>query len=281
MQAKLNLSGRTVLITGAARGIGEGVALRAAAKGARLSLVGIEPERMEALAQRIRSEHGSDVLVAHADVRDRAALDQATAGTVEALGGIDVVVANAGVETAGSLAAMDPAEFQRVIDVNLIGVFHTLQSTLPHVVERSGHLLPIASAAAVSHAPAMGPYAASKAAVEALANVLRQELAGTGTTVGCGYFTFLDTDMVRNGFERPAAQAVRGRMPGPIAKVYPLDGALDAIIEGIENRSRVVAYPRWVKAIIATHGFTQPLVERMVGEEAAAAIRSAETQPPP
>jgi NAD(P)-dependent dehydrogenase (short-subunit alcohol dehydrogenase family) len=281
MSEKLNLSGRTVLITGAARGIGEGVALRVAAKGARPALVGIEPELMEAVAARIRSEHGVDVFVAEADVRDRAAVDRAVSGTVEALGGIDVVVANAGIEVAGSISAIAPEDFQRVIDVNLMGVFHTLQATLPHVLARNGHLLPIASAAAVSHAPAMGPYAASKAAVDALANVMRQELAGTGTSVGCGYFTFLDTDMVRNGFERPVAQAVRGRMPGPIAKIYPLSGALDAIVSGIENRNRVVAYPGWVKGLIATHGFTQPLVEKLVGDKAAAAIRSAETQPPP
>ena len=276
MATNYSLGGRTVLITGPARGIGEGLALAVAKRGARLALVGLEPERMETLAERIRGEYGVDVVVAEADVRDRPALDRAVTETVSALGGIDVAVANAGVETAGSLAEIAPEEFQRVIDINLTGVFSTIQAVLPHVVERRGHLLPIASVAAVSHAPTMGPYAASKAAVEALANVLRQELAGTGTTVGCGYFSFLDTDLVRNAFERPVAVAMRDQLPGPVAKVYPLEGAIDALIKGIETRSRIVAYPGWVKPLIASHGVAQPLIERLIGRRGADAIRSAE-----
>lgn len=277
MRERLDLRGRTVLITGPARGIGEGLALEVAARGARPALVGLEPELMEALATRIREAHGVEVFIGEADVRDRAALAGSIDGAIAALGGIDVVVANAGVETAGSLLNIEPEEFDRVIDVNLTGVFNTLKLTLPHVMARRGHLLPIASAAAIGHAPGMAPYAASKAAVEAMANVLRQEIAGTGTTVGCGYFSFLDTDMVRNAFDRDVAVELRGLMKGPLGKVYPLAPAVTALADGIESRSRTVMYPGWVKPVARLRGFTQPLTERLAGSRAADAIRRAES----
>jgi len=277
MAEHYDLRGKTVLITGAARGIGALLAEEVARRGARPALVGIEPELMEQVAAGIRKQSGVETFVAEADVRDRPALDAAVAGTIEALGGIDVSVANAGVETAGSLLNMDPADFQRVIDINLTAVFSTLQATMPAVIERRGHLLPIASAAAISHAPGMGPYAAAKAGVEALANVLRQELAGTGTTVGCGYFTFLDTDMVRDAFERPVSIALREQMRGPLGKVYPLLPAIEALADGIESRSRTVMYPGWVKPLARMRGFAQPSVERLIGSRAADAIRRAES----
>lgn len=276
MSERLDLRGRTVLITGAARGIGAGLAYEVARRGARLSLVGIEPELMEAVADEIRATHGVDVIVCEADVRDRVALSAAVDRTVAELGGIDVVVANAGVESAGSLQNLPAEEFDRVIGVNLIGVFNTLQATIGHVIARKGHLLPIASAAAVSHAPSLGSYAASKAGVEALANVLRQELAGTGATVGCGYFSFIDTDMVSNALDRPLATALRAEMPKIIAKVYPLEPAIQRLADGIEKRGRVVAYPDWVRGMARLRGFTQPLTERFVGSRAADVIRRAE-----
>ncbi|MEI6447360.1 MAG: short-chain dehydrogenase/reductase [Actinomycetes bacterium] len=279
MSEPLDLRGRTVLITGAARGIGALLAAEVARRGARPSLVGIEPETMERVAEAIRTETGVETFVAEADVRDRAALDRAVEGTISALGGIDVCVANAGVETASSVLNHDPDDFRRVIDINLIAVFSTLQATLPAVIERRGHLLPIASLAAIGHAPAMSAYAASKAGVEALANSLRQELAGTGTTVGCGYFTFLDTDMVRDGFQHPVAAELRKDVArGPFGKVYPVEPAITALADGIENRSRTVMFPKWIKPVAKLRGITQPLLEKLAGSKAADAIRRAESR---
>src|SRR5690606_23208091 len=118
-------------------------------------------------------------------------------------GGIDVVIANAGVAPVGTVTTLPRDAFARTIDVNLMGVYDTVHAALPHVIERRGYILPISSGAAVMHLPMMAPYAASKAAVEAFANALRVELAPRGVAVGCAYFLFIDTDMVRQADAHP------------------------------------------------------------------------------
>src|SRR4051812_1628503 len=193
------VSGQVVLITGAARGIGAGAARALAGRGAKVALVGLEPELLKALAE----ELGEDAAWFEADVTDRAALDAAVAGAVERFGRIDVVIANAGVAPVGTVTTLPPEAFAKTIDVNLMGVYNTIHAALPHVIASKGYILPIASGAAVMHLPMMAPYSASKAAVEAFADCLRVELAPKGTKVGCAYFLFIDTDMVREADNHP------------------------------------------------------------------------------
>ncbi len=172
---------RVVLITGAARGIGAESARQLAARGARLALVGLEPELLERLA----AELGGDRAAAfEADVTDIDGLRRAVDGAVERFGGIDVAIANAGIAASTPIASADPDVFDAIVSVNLGGVFRTLQAVLPHVTARSGYLLPVASLAAAMHAPMMGAYSATKAGVEAMANAMRTEVAHTGTKVG-------------------------------------------------------------------------------------------------
>lgn len=266
------VEGRVVLVTGAARGIGAGVARALAAKGARLSLVGLEPELLAALAQ----ELGPEAVAFEADVTDRAALDAAVAGTVERFGGIDVVVANAGVAPVGTVTTLPRDDFAHTIDVNLMGVYDTIHATLPHVIARRGYVLAIASAAAILHFPLMSAYAASKAGVEALANCLRVELAPKGTAVGCAYFGFVDTDMVRQANAHPATR--RSRVTTGTA---PLSSAVDAIVAGIERRARVVRAPRALGPLEALRGVVNPLVNHLAPRrpEVRDAIRLGEERP--
>ena len=147
-----------------------------------------------------------------------------------------------------------------MVRVNLGGVFRTLQATLPHVTARSGYVLPVASLAAAVHAPMMGAYAATKAGIEALANVTRGEVAHTGTKVGCAYFSFIDTDMVRRGFDSPAGREAADRMGllGPNHAV-PVGRAAAVIVRGIERRARFVYAPRWVLPMVLGRTLIQPL----------------------
>ena len=251
-----SVRGKTVLITGAARGIGAETARRLAARGAKLSLVGLEPELLEQVA----AECG-DAAWFEADVTDRDALQAAVDGTVERFGGIDVVMANAGIGAGGTVRTMDAEAWERVIEVNLLGVFRTVRACLPHVIERRGYVLPVASVAAAVHTPGMSAYAASKAAVEAFGNSMRGELAHRGVGVGVAYFSWIDTEMVRGADESPAAKFMRAKLRGPAAKTYPVSEAGEAVAAGIEQRARRIIVPRNFRSLLVLRMLVARLTE--------------------
>jgi len=252
------ISGQVVLVTGAARGIGAAAAMQLAARGARVALVGLEPEQLAQVAARC----GPDAAWFEADVTDTAALEAAVQGTVERFGGIDVVIANAGIATGGSVRSIDPAAWERVVEVNLLGSWRTVRAALPHVIERRGYVLQIASVAALAHAPFMSAYSASKAGVEAFADCLRTEVAHLGVDVGVAYFSWIDTDMVRGADERSGMAGMRERISGPIGRTYPLSDVAEAVASGVERRARHVTVPGWIRALIALRGPLAPLLDR-------------------
>jgi NAD(P)-dependent dehydrogenase (short-subunit alcohol dehydrogenase family) len=256
--ARYALRDKVIFITGPARGIGAETARQLARKGAKLALVGLEPERLARLAAELPSE----ALWHEADVRDLAELEKATARTLERFGRIDVAVANAGIAPVGTVETMDPVEFEAVIQVNLLGVWRTLRATVPHVRPRRGYLLSIASLAAVIHLPMMSAYAAAKAGVSAMADVLRMELEGTGTKVGVAYFGFIDTDMTRGAYDGPVVEHVRrGRGKRLLPSPLPVAVAGAAIVEGIERRSRSIVVPKRARAALATPNVSQRVAE--------------------
>jgi NAD(P)-dependent dehydrogenase (short-subunit alcohol dehydrogenase family) len=251
------VQGKTVLITGAARGIGAESARQLASRGARLSLVGLEPEMLEQVA----SECG-DAVSFEADVTDRDSLQAAIDGTVDRFGGIDVVMANAGIGAGGTVRKMDPDAWERVIEVNLFGVVRTVRACLPHVIERRGYVLPVASIAAAIHTPGMSAYAASKAGVEAFSNSLRGEVAHLGVGVGVAYFSWIDTEMVRGADENPATKFMRSKLRGPAGKTYPVSEAGRAVADGIEARARRVIVPRNFRSLLLFRMAVARLTER-------------------
>ncbi len=274
MADRYDVSGKVVLITGAARGIGAEAARQLYAKGAQLSLVGIEPELLEQRAQ----ELGPRAAWFEADVTDVAELERAVEATVERFGGIDVLIANAGIAPIGTVATIDPAAFERTIEVNLLGVWRTVRAALPYVTARRGYILPIASLAAALHMPLMAHYAATKAGVEAFADSLRGEIAHTGTKVGVAYFSFIDTDMVRQSLDESPAKLLRESTPGPVGSVASVGDAGRAIVRAVERRARKAYAPRWVPIPLALRGILQPLLEK--GNRAAIeeAVRLADTE---
>ncbi|HYP49041.1 MAG TPA: short-chain dehydrogenase/reductase [Thermoleophilaceae bacterium] len=262
-----NLSGRTILITGAARGIGAETARRLAARGAQVSLVGLEPEELE----RVARQCGSNAAWFEADVTDWDALERAVEGTVERFGGIDVVMANAGIASVGMARSIEPAAFERTIEVNLLGVWRTVRACLPHVIERRGYVLVIASLAAAVHSPGMAAYAAAKAGAEAFADSLRGEVAHLGVDVGVGYFSFIDTDMVQGADAHPAITGMRERLPGLAKKTYPLSSVGKAVADGIQARRRTIVVPGWARGLIALRGVLGPLLDMGSNDDAAEA----------
>jgi NAD(P)-dependent dehydrogenase (short-subunit alcohol dehydrogenase family) len=256
-----SLEGKTVLITGAARGIGADAARRVAGRGARVSLVGLEPDELE----RVARDCGSGALWYEADVTDRASLEAAVNGTVRQTGGIDVVVANAGIAAGGPMRYMEEDSFRSVIEVNVIGAWRTLRLTLPHVLERRGYMLTVASMAAIlPQFPGFAPYSTSKAGIEALSKCLRVEIAHLGVDVGIAYFGWIDTDMVRGGEEHPAFALMRSRLKGPLGKTLPVSKAGEAIVNGIEKRAKIVAAPPFVRVVDKLRGLIPGAVDREI-----------------
>ncbi|SFP77685.1 Short-chain dehydrogenase [Amycolatopsis arida] len=251
------VAGKVVLITGAARGIGAGLAERLAGHGAKVALVGLEAEEQEKVAARI----GPAARSWTADVTSWTDLERATAEVVEHFSGIDVVVANAGIATTGFVRSVDPVAFEKVIEVDLLGVWRTFRVTMPHVLERRGYLLAISSLAAIAHAPGMANYAAAKAGVEAFSNSLRAELAHLGVRVGVAHPTWIRTDLVESADAHPVFGKLRTGMPGLLGRTYPLEVALDLLEAGIARRARTIHVPRWVGALKLIRSFLPPIVE--------------------
>ena len=250
------LSGQSVLITGAAHGIGAEPARRLAARGARVSLVGLGD------VESVAADCPGSVAF-EADVTDREALDAAVDGTVRAFGGIDTVFACAGIGAPGFVRTMDPASFERVIEVNLIGVWRTVRACLPHVIERRGYILPVSSMAAILPPVGFGAYGAAKSGVENLSLALRVETQAFGVDVGVAYFSWIDTEMVRGADRLDLGSAMRGSLTGPLAKTHPVSAAAEAVVRGIERRSRIVAYPRWLIPLM----WLKPILPRLTEQK--------------
>jgi NAD(P)-dependent dehydrogenase (short-subunit alcohol dehydrogenase family) len=253
-----SLEGRRVLITGAARGIGAALAERLHQRGARVAVVGLEDDLLAAVAARCGDAHW-----AHCDVGDREQVDSAVEGAVAALGGLDVVVANAGIAAQLPLVGGDPAVMERTIRVNVLGAYYTLRAAGPHISHRNGYALPIASVGAVVHLPLMGAYSASKAAVEALGNTLRIELRPYGARVGVAYFAEIDTDMTSRGFGTEAAAKLTKNLK-PFMRVAPLKLAINALERGIARRSKRVIAPAQAAPLLPLRMAAQPFIDAAV-----------------
>ncbi|WP_441249174.1 SDR family oxidoreductase [Kitasatospora sp. McL0602] len=245
MPAAPPLSAQVVVVTGAARGVGALTARKLAQRGAKVALVGLEPEELKAVAALC----GPAASYWEADVTDIEALTATARAIQDRYGRIDTVVANAGIAIGGPLLDSDPRAFNRVIEVNLLGSVATARAFLPALVESGGYLLQIASLAAITPAPLMAAYCASKAGVEAFAHSLRAEVAHQGVKVGVGYLSWTDTDMVRGADQDDVLRQMRARLPWPANKTYPLAPAVDRLVAGIARRSAHVYAQAWLRGM--------------------------------
>lgn len=257
-----SVNGKVVLITGGANGIGEEVARRLHDKGAKLVLTDLDGKRLDEVAARFGNE---GVVTAVADVRDLAAMESAVAKGVERFGGIDIVMANAGIATYGSVLQVDPVAFRTLIDVNVVGVFHTVRAALPSVIDRRGYVLIVSSAAAYAASAGMAPYDASKAAVEHFANALRLEVAHRGVDVGSAHMLWIDTPLVKESrSDLPSARAMLDALPGPLGKTTSVRECGELFVKGIEERKRHINCPRFVGLM----RWLKPLLSSRLGERA-------------
>jgi NAD(P)-dependent dehydrogenase (short-subunit alcohol dehydrogenase family) len=254
------LSGKTVVVTGAARGLGAALAVSLAERGARLALIGLEKDELAHTAAVCDHAASTPTLtppttppaptpIWHADVTDRARINEVSSQVSAHFGHVDVVIANAGIALGGPTVDADPQAFDRVIEVNLLGSVATARAFLRALVESRGYLLQIASLAAIAPAPLMAAYCASKSGVEAFTHALRAEVAHQGVQVGVAYLSWTDTDMTRAAAEDPVFNEMRARLPWPANHTAPLAPAVARLTAGIARRKPHIYGQPWIRPL--------------------------------
>jgi NAD(P)-dependent dehydrogenase (short-subunit alcohol dehydrogenase family) len=258
--ARYELSGKVALVTGAARGIGLETARKLTERGASVSVVDLDRKATELAAKDI----GSRAIALPADVTDRKAMEKAVAATVKEFGGLDVVVANAGVAPPSTtMRTIDPDVWERTLEVDLLGVWRTVRPALPQVVERQGHVVVISSVYAWANGVLNSPYAVAKAGVEAMGRALRAELAVHGASATVAHFGFINTRMVRDAFEDPlVARNIDEMFPRLLVRRNSPRYAGAAVVRGIERRQQRVIVPPWWNAWFALRGILNPVLDR-------------------
>lgn len=243
------LAGQVVLITGAGSGIGAATALELQRRGAIPVLIDCDTAALASTAASLDTVGGNGVLAITADVTVRADCEAAAAAALARHGRIDVAWANAGVAAFGPLAHTDADAWQRCVEVNVFGVFNTVRAALPALLQSRGYVVVSASVASFAHPPAMSAYAASKAAVEAMCNAWRIELAGHGVRVGVIHASWVTTPLTTEGALHPAFRRLRASMPSFLNGELSAAQAACLIADGMQRRDRRIWVPGWVRAL--------------------------------
>jgi NAD(P)-dependent dehydrogenase (short-subunit alcohol dehydrogenase family) len=256
--ARFELTNKVALVTGGARGIGFATAKALIARGASVVIVDLDQAQVERSAGQL---HDGRALGLAADVSDRGAMQRAVATAVDRFGALDVVVANAGIASrVATFRAMATESFERVLDVNLMGVWRTVDAALPQVARRRGHIVIVSSIYAFMNGSGAVPYAMSKAAVEQLGRALRVELVQHGASATVAYFGFIDTELVHRAIDGdPQAERLLATLPRTLRKRLAPAVAGEAIARGIERRAPRVIRPRRWAAMSLLRGFVNPL----------------------
>jgi NAD(P)-dependent dehydrogenase (short-subunit alcohol dehydrogenase family) len=260
-----DLNGKVALVTGAAKGIGYETARQMHMRGASVAVVDLDPEEAREAADRI----GERAIGIGTDVTDHGAMQAAVAETVERFGGLDVAVANAGIAQSqlATIRGIGTEEWERVFEVDLLGVWRTVRAALPQVVERRGHIVVVSSAYAFANGVLNSPYAVAKAGVEAMGRSLRAELMPLGASAGVAYFGWVDTKLVQDGFDQKHGDRMRQNAPDFLMKRIKPDEAAAAVVRGIEDRAPRIFAPKWWRYVSALRGIINPLLDRRMDRD--------------
>jgi short-subunit dehydrogenase len=244
----MDWSNKVVMITGASSGIGRGLALELARRGAKIGLVARRKEVLDDVVAEIQSARNgvpADVLVIAGDVQDRESMRAAASQLNSRFGQIDLLIANAGIGVTNDGAELDAEKVANVINVNVIGASNSAAAVLPEMVTRgSGHLVVISSLAAYRGLPKSAAYCASKAAVSAMFESLRLDLKPRG----------IDVTIIHPGFiKTPLTAGRQAQLPW----LQELDAAVKKIVRAIEARKKSYAFP-WQLATIVRAGMIMP-----------------------
>jgi NAD(P)-dependent dehydrogenase (short-subunit alcohol dehydrogenase family) len=261
-----DLNGKVALVTGAARGIGFETARQLALRGASVAVLDLDADQAREAAERI----GSRAIGLAGDVTDEGAMRATVAEIVERLGGLDLAVANAGIaqKEIATTYGISGEEWERVLEVDLLGVYRTVRAALPQIVERGGHVGVVSSVYAFANGFGNSPYAVAKPGVEALGRALRVELAPHGASATVAYFGWVDTKMVQDAFDQENGGRLSELAPAFLLKRITPDEAAAAFVRGIEERAPRMFAPKWWRYVSAFRGLINPLLDKRMERDA-------------
>lgn len=266
MGKKYDLNGKVALITGATGGIGAASARALYQQGASLVLTDLSRQALDTLAAEFDAER---VLALPLDVTDGAASKAVVQQTVERFGRLDIAFANAGIawrNTPATIASCDEAEFEKIIDVDLFGVWRTIRAALPEVQRNHGQIVITSSIYSFVNGMVNAPYAASKAAVEMLGRALRAELAGTGASASVLYPGWTATPIADLAFggHATASELIESAFPAVLRKQVQPEEIATALVAGLATRSAsIIAPARW-KPLSMLRGVMSPLSDALL-----------------
>lgn len=263
---RYDLNGKVALVTGAARGIGFETARQMHLRGASVAVLDLDAEEAREAAERI----GPRAIGLGGDVTDQSALMNAVAQIVEELGGLDVAVANAGIaqKQFATVRGISGEEWERVFEVDMLGVWRTVRAALPQIVEREGQMIVVSSVYAFANGFGNTPYAAAKSAVESLGRALRVELRPHGASAGVAYFGWVDTKLVQDSFEQEDSDRIKELSPEWLLKRITPEEAGAGLVRGIEERAPRIFVPKWWRYVSAFRGLINPLLDKRMESDA-------------
>jgi short-subunit dehydrogenase len=250
----MNWDGKVVFLTGASSGIGEGLAVALAKRGAVLGLAARRKEMLDGLADRCRNA-GGQARVFSLDVTDEIAVAEAADDLRAEFGHIDILIANAGIGgNDAETRAFTPHAVRKVIETNLLGAVNAVHAVVPQMLERgSGHIVAISSLAGFRGLPKSAAYSASKAGMTAFFESVRLDVKHRG----------VDVTIIQPGFiKTPLTSGRENKMPF----LMELDDAIPLFIRAIEKKKKFAAFP-WQLATIVRAGKFMPawLYDRVAG----------------
>ncbi len=262
---RYDLNGKVALVTGAARGIGFETARQMHMRGASVAVLDLDADEAREAAERI----GPRAIGLSGDVTDQSAMMNAVAEIVEKLGGLDVAVANAGIaqKQFATVRGISGEEWERVFEVDMLGVWRTVRAALPQIVERRGQMVVVSSVYAFANGFGNTPYAVAKAGVESLGRALRVELKPHGASASVAYFGWVDTKLVQDAFAQETAPRVEKLSPKWLMKRISPEEAGAGLVRGIEEQAPRIFVPKWWRYVSAFRGLINPLLDKRMESE--------------
>jgi short-subunit dehydrogenase len=243
------VSAKTVVITGASSGIGASIAVACAAGGMNVVLAARRMQALEVTAAACR-KHGVEALPVVTDIRSRESIDALIAAAIDAFGGIDVFVANAGIGFHTPLTHATDEELREAVDVNILGTMRCARAVAPHMIARgSGHIFTVSSVSIELMWPDDSVYGSTKAAIHRFASGLRNELAPYGVDV---------TDVIPGVIETPLTEGLSGSHKADPAIVAA------AVVRAIGRPRPEVVAPAWYRALLMLNRWIPGSVNRWI-----------------